>query len=461
MRRFSSDPLATRRSRLFSFFLLYVSEGLPSGFTVTAVATQMRRLDIGPAAIGTFVAALWLPWAFKWAAGPIVDTFAPRRFGRRRFWIVLTQGLMVLTLLAAMPLDFARQLSLFTAFLFVHNVFAATQDVAIDALACNVLLPEERGLANGFMFGGYAIGQGLGGGGVLFLASVLPFRATWLFVAGAVLAVGLLVSGRLREAIPPEPEAGARRGLAEAGRRLAAFVHDAWRAFTGTRAAAMGVVLALLPMGATALGLALLSNLAGALGLDDAQVGTLSLISSLIGAICCVIGGWISDRFGRLRSVALFIVLMSLPTMALAVALSSAGVVFPAADAAARAAVPAAAVSAFWACGLLFAVFNGLMYGAGTALYMDITTPRVAATQFTAYMALCNLAYALSSKWQGHAIERLGYPVTLGLDAVVGLVCLLVLPFVGAPRERAAETAGLAPPSGSGPGTAIPEGVVR
>ena len=90
---------------------------------------------------------------------------------------------------------------------------------------------------------------------------------------------------------------------------------------------------------------------------------------------------------------------------------------------------------------------------------MDITTPRVAATQFTAYMALCNLAYALSAKWQGHAAARLGYPWTLGLDAIVGLVCLLVLPFVAVPRVRASEPAGLAPPSGAGPGTAIPEGV--
>ena len=460
MRRFWSDPLATRRSRLFSFFLLYLSEGLPSGFTATAVATQMRRLGLGTGEIGSFAAALYLPWFFKWAFGPFIDTFAPQRFGPRRFWIVLAQGLMVLTLLAAMPLDFAQQLSLFTAFLFVHNVFAATQDAAIDALACNVLPAEERGVANGFMYGGFAIGQGLGGGGVLFLASAMPFRFTWLFVAGAVLTVGLLVSWRIREpAAPPEAarESGAARALAEAGRRLADFVHEAWRAFTGTRAAWLGIVLALLPMGATALGLALQSNLAVDLGLDDRQVGTLSLVTSLLGAICCVVGGWISDRFGRLRSVAAFIVLMSLPTAALGLALAAAGFGVP--GSATGAVVPAAAVTAFWACALLFATFNGLMYGAGTALYMDITTPRVAATQFTGYMALCNLAYSYSAKWQGHAAERLGYPATLGLDAVVGLVCLTVLPFVGAPRRRETDAVGLAPPSGSGPGSAIPEGV--
>ena len=58
---------------------------------------------------------------------------------------------------------------------------------------------------------------------------------------------------------------------------------------------------------------------------------------------------------------------------------------------------------------------------------------------------MCNLAWALSAKWQGHAVERLGYPVTLGLDAVVGPVCLFVQPYVAAARGRAA----------------LPEGVVR
>lgn len=37
------DLLATRRGRLTAFFPLYVTEGIPLGFTATAVATQMRR----------------------------------------------------------------------------------------------------------------------------------------------------------------------------------------------------------------------------------------------------------------------------------------------------------------------------------------------------------------------------------------------------------------------------------
>ena len=88
------DWLASRKGRLAAFFLLYVTEGLPLGFVVTAVATQLRRMGVGPADIGALVAAFYLPWAFKWATGPLVDVFRSQRFGHRRAWILGTQAMM-------------------------------------------------------------------------------------------------------------------------------------------------------------------------------------------------------------------------------------------------------------------------------------------------------------------------------------------------------------------------------
>ncbi len=73
--------LATRRRRLLAFFLLYVTEGIPSGFATVAVATTMRRQGLEPAAIGAFVGALYLPWALKWVMGPFVDVLSSDRWG--------------------------------------------------------------------------------------------------------------------------------------------------------------------------------------------------------------------------------------------------------------------------------------------------------------------------------------------------------------------------------------------
>jgi len=91
---------------------------------------------------------------------------------------------MVATLVVAMPVNIVTELGLFTLIILVHNAFGATQDVAIDALAVNVLPEGERGLANVFMFAGASIGQAIGGSGVLFLTSVVPFNATYFSSSG-------------------------------------------------------------------------------------------------------------------------------------------------------------------------------------------------------------------------------------------------------------------------------------
>jgi len=425
--------LASRRGRLAAFFLLYLTEGIPAGFTNIAVATQMRRQGLSPAVIGAFVGALYLPWAVKWAFGPVVDVISSDRWGRRRGWILLTQAMMVVTVLAAMPVDFATRLWLFTAIVFVHNIFAATQDVAIDALACSVLRDDERGLANGLMFGGQSIGNAMGGSGVLLLTPLIGFKATFVFVAGLIALVTLLVPFPMREAPGPEsPPSGLSR-LRTVARQIGVFTRDTGRAFLGSRAATVAIFLALLPMGGYALSLSLQSNLAVELGLDDRRIGYLGLASSALGAVFCIFGGWLSDHFGRRRTLALFIAGTTLPTFAMGIAMAHYGWILPISPQAPNRPVPAhELVSLFWAFTLAYAVFNGLMYGVGTAIFMDVTTPAVAATQFTAYMALCNLCFSYSAAWQGVTLERWGYPATLTIDGLLGLTCLALLPFMGA-----------------------------
>jgi len=438
------DLLASRKGRLTAFFLLYVTEGIPLGFTATAIAAQMRRQGLGPAAIGAFVGSLYLPWAFKWAVGPFVDVFSSDRFGRRRSWIFCMQLGMCATLLIAMGVDFVHQLALFTAIVFVHNAFGATQDVAIDALAVSVLPENERGSANGFMFAGASIGQAIGGSGVLFLTGVMPFGSTYVFVVGTILAITLFVVVPLREKAMSAIEAQARKS-SSIGRELSRFVRDAWTAFTGSRAALVGVFAALLPAGAYALSLALQSNLAVELGLDDNEIAQLNLISTVVFAPFCIVGGWVSDRFGRRSSLALFAFLTVVPTLWLAYVMWQAGWIMPVDLKTPNRPHPSTVlVVTYWATVIVYNVFQGLYYGIRTALYMDITIPAVAATQFTAYMALLNLCISYTAWWQGHAVEALGYPLTLVLDCVFGMSALVLLPLMRPRRTPATATAAAA-----------------
>lgn len=441
-----------------AFFFLYMVEGIPLGLNATAISTQMRRQGVSPEMIGAFVGSLYIPWGLKWIAGPFVDTFSSDRFGRRRLWIILMQIGMMLTLLVAYPINFATNLGLFAMVIAVHNGFAATMDVAIDALACNVLPESERGTANGFMFGGASIGQTIGGAVVLYLTSIMPFQATYLFLIGVILMVTVFIVLPLREkAGPVRPEVVGSKTRAVMS-ELTTFVVKAYRAFVGTRAALVGVLSALLPLGAYALSLALQSTLAVELGLDDRQVATINLWSTILFAGACITGGWFSDRFGRRRTLAFFISLTAVPTLYLAWQLQAHHWIqsIPA-NAPNRPTVPPPLVTAFWIAVLSYNIFQGLYYGIRTALFMDITTPAVAATQFTAYMAMQNFAISYTSTWQGFAITHFGYPKTLVLDCVAGLLPLLLLPFM-APPKRAGGEAGDAPRA-LRPGEAIPDGL--
>src|SRR5262249_51578507 len=111
--------------------------------------------------------------------------------------------------------------------------------------------------------------------------------------------------------------------------------------------------------------------------------------------------------------------------------------------AAARPMAPHALVAAFWTASLGYSVFTGLMYGTRTALFMDVTNPAVAATQFTAYMALLNTTISYSAAWQGVALETIGYPPTLAIDAALGVASLVLLPFMRKePHAGGAEATG-------------------
>lgn len=431
---------ATARGRLAAFFCLYMTEGIPLGFAATAVATQLRRDGVGPAEIGAFVGSFYLPWAFKWAFGPIVDVFWSARLGRRRGWILGTQLMMVLTLLSTVMLDLPQQLGLFTIILLVHNTFAAMQDVAIDALAVNTLREGERATANGVMFAGASIGQAIGGAGALFVSSYTGFQSTFFFVSAAILLVTVLVVLPMKEGLAPERVKVVGSALAAAGREMRTFAVTAFRSFLGTRGAFAGLGMALLPPGAMCLGLALQSNLAVELGMSNDEVGWLNLGSTIIGAAGCVVGGLISDRIDRRRALNVYIVLMALPVLGMMMVLQQYNWIMPVAmDGSARPLVAPMLITAFWIATLSYGFFQGLMYSTTMAIYMDVTNPAVAGTQFTAYMAMSNLTISYSATWQGIAIEALGYPKTMLLDAMMGVLILLLLPLT---RRRATDPAG-------------------
>jgi PAT family beta-lactamase induction signal transducer AmpG len=431
------DLLATPHGRLVAFFALYVTEGLPQGFVATAVATQLRRQGVGVTEIAAFVGASYLPWAFKWVMGPLVDIISFGRLGHRRGWIILMQGLMVATLLLARGLAESASMTMLIAIVLVHNCFAATQDVAIDSLAVSEVPQRERGTVNGMMFSGAYLGQGIGGAGALLVAPFIGFAQTYYLVAAVILAVTLLVAVPLCES---PGEAGRQPAIAGIGAAISKaweFALTTWRAFADSRSARVAILFALLPTGASALGLSLYSTLAVDLGLGDVQLGRLASWSTFAAILASLGGGWLSDRIGRRAAVATFAAATVLPTLWLSWSLWREGLAAPFIPAGSRLGIdPHPLMVTFWWTTLAFAALSAAAATSSTALLMDLTSRRVAATQLTLYLALPNLVSSYSSIWQGRAVERMGYPLTLVADSLVGLVSLALLPLMVAAATK-------------------------
>lgn len=411
--------LDSRKGRLIAFGTLYISEGIPFAFSSTTMVMFMRAQGLSIEQVGAFVATMMLPWGFKWAWAPLVDVVKLRRLGGRKAWILFLTSMMIVTLITMALVDFERNYELIMWMVFLNNLFCATQDVAIDSLAVSTLKEDERAAGNGMMFGGQYFGLALGGGGAIYVSSVLGFNGALVFVSALLLALLLFVAIFIRD-----PEATAF--VSEDTREKATKILDAIRSFfrelyvgflrsgNGPRIA---LAFAALPVGAQALGYAILGTLQVDIGLDEASIAQISVINTIAGALGCLTGGFLGDRFGMKRMIALFYVLTTVPTLYLALQIETLG-------------LAAVSIPAFYA----VVGSHGFLYGAGFALrpaiMMGMTNPAVAATQFTAYMALGNLAISYGNYWQGLVAERIDYSMALYLDALFVVFALSLIPFL-------------------------------
>jgi MFS family permease len=167
--------------RYVSLSILYTAQGLPQGFTYVAFPAFLAVNDVSPVAIAQLWAAIALPWTFKFVWGPMVDGIQAPSYGRRRPWILFAQTGMVVTLGALLFVsNLAESIQLVTLMLFIHNLFSSLQDVGVDALAVDVLQPDEVAKANGFMFAAKRAGYILGG-------AILGIMATMFGIKSAII----------------------------------------------------------------------------------------------------------------------------------------------------------------------------------------------------------------------------------------------------------------------------------
>ncbi|RYE22119.1 MAG: MFS transporter [Sphingobacteriaceae bacterium] len=157
--------------RYFTFFYLYVMQGVPTGFALTTMANYLVAKNVSSQAVGSFIAIVGIPWVAQFIWGPIIDRYQYSVIGHRKHWVVLTQIIAVIASLGLLLVQNpVQQLFLLGLMFFIHSCFASVQDASVDAMAIFLVPEAERGRVNAFMRGGFLMGIAIGAAG---LSSVL------------------------------------------------------------------------------------------------------------------------------------------------------------------------------------------------------------------------------------------------------------------------------------------------
>lgn len=135
--------------RLRAVALLQFPSGLPLGIVWTAIPTWLAEQHVDLKLVG-LVTLAQVPWTFKFLWAPLVDRYPLPFLGRRRGWIVVCQFLLLNLGLALAALSNRPDLLLLIGIVSLATAFvSATQDIAIDAHAVEVLKKDEQGAAVG------------------------------------------------------------------------------------------------------------------------------------------------------------------------------------------------------------------------------------------------------------------------------------------------------------------------
>jgi MFS transporter, PAT family, beta-lactamase induction signal transducer AmpG len=403
------------RIRLAFLCLLYVGQGIPYGFVTVALAAHLAARGATAAAIGGVIAMAVLPWSFKWAWGPVVDSGRLARFGRRRPWLIVAQSMMIATAagIAVVP---ETDISLLGWAILLHNVFVGLQDVAVDALAVDQLVGADRERASGMMFGSAYVGTFLGGAGLGIVTARfgLPTAIAALTAAQAVLlALVLVVREQPRSSgAVPRPALG-----------LLTLARGLVRGMLSPQALRAAVAAFLLKLMPAALSVLMLVQLIERFGWSQERYAAVSGgVGVLLGLAASVAAGFLAGRVGPRRTA----VVASLTLGAAWIAFGLASRWWDRTD------VVFGLVVAETICLAATTV-------AFFAIFMRVAAPAVAATQFTASMAVMNLATSTGSWLAGPIGAAIDTPTAfLIAGGVQPLLALLVPAIDVSPGRRAA-----------------------
>ena len=393
---------------------MYFAQGIPYGLMNIAVPAWLASQGVGAGQIASFLAVIILPWAFKLLSGPLMDRYQFLAMGRRRPWVLGAQFGMTLAFFGLILVDNpVEQIGLLMLLGLLINVFAATQDVAVDGMAIDVTPVNEQGRLNGFLVFGKAIGWGLTSAvtGTMLVKFGLGVTAIAAAAVQSIILLGfmLTVERRGERRLPWSPgdamsERRTGNSFASLARGLNAVL---WTRVSLVLMAIMifdgfigGYGHALMPIAAINL-----------FGFTTPEWSQLVAVMGLAGAAVALALGPMIDRFGAKRMLILTISLVAVHAFLLA------------------------QTQYLWENSTYVKVMLAawVLLGPVTmvcmiALAMTICASATSATQFAIYMSLANLGSSAGSKTYGLIAEQTSYvEAYLLLGAVTAALIAIIL----------------------------------
>ncbi|XP_041366320.1 major facilitator superfamily domain-containing protein 3-like isoform X2 [Gigantopelta aegis] len=222
---------------------LYFVQGLPNGLQTRFLPIYFRTHGMSLSKVG-FFRLLFLPWMLKALWAPLVD-----RFGTKKLWLIWSMlGIAGTTFIGSF--SGPDRLAELTAILFLFNILTSTQDIAVDALAIQILSSSELSHGNIAQVVAYKFGSLCGGGLFIWLSDYFTWMALFqllsLVYLTAVITAAIFVPKQPRCVITiivpdPQTDLAPSQNESEAGSEKADVLENQLAASTSSFPAAREV----------------------------------------------------------------------------------------------------------------------------------------------------------------------------------------------------------------------------
>jgi predicted MFS family arabinose efflux permease len=391
---------------LAALALLYATQGIPFGLAAEYLPIVLRRSG---ASLATIAALTWLqlPWQAKILWAGVADRPATRERSRTILLVLQLALAVIVASYAIVPFVSAR--TTWFAITALAALFAATQDVFVDATAVRVLGPEERGVGNVAQVAGYRLGILIGGAGLLIVVVDVGERPELLVCASIVATAGIAAFAlRDTHAVDARERSLDRLATRELVSHL--FARGTWPVIAIACTYKLGLHLASI----------LIKPMVVDAKWTDREIGlavvTAGTVAGLVGA---GFGGLLHKKLGEARALLVAGVVQALACLPLAVAAML--------HAPHPLTIAAIGVEHF---------ASGLGTTVLFAALMTATRPANAGLHYTILTSANAMAIGVGGVIGGKLGDRLGYPATY----VIAAVCC-VLPLALLPRWRTAVAA--------------------